>query len=212
MAEATRPDGTRGRRLAAAERRAQIVDVGGRLAMTQGLDAVTLRRVAAELEITYGLVNHYFPTIDDLVAEAFTAATSADLADTFSAIAAFPDARSRMRALLERWVSPERDQAGMLWMDAWSRSSSNLPLLRAVNEQMHEGHRRVLALIEEGVAAKQFRSLDPDASAWTLLTLLDGLIVHTTVSVTEALPDVRVAVVGVMERELGLAPGALVGA
>ncbi|MDT7675852.1 MAG: hypothetical protein QOD82_3754, partial [Pseudonocardiales bacterium] len=38
------------------------------LALANGLEALTLRRVAEALGVFPGLVNHYFPAVDELVA------------------------------------------------------------------------------------------------------------------------------------------------
>ncbi|WP_139058538.1 TetR/AcrR family transcriptional regulator, partial [Streptomyces prasinopilosus] len=66
-------------RKAPAERRNEIVTTAARIGLTEGLECVTLRRVADELGVQSGLVGHYFPAADKLVAEAFTSATMAEL-------------------------------------------------------------------------------------------------------------------------------------
>lgn len=203
------PAPTRPVRLSAAERRRQIVLAGSRVALADGLDAVTLRRVAGELGITFGLVNHYFPAVNDLVGEAFEHAVQVDLDETFAVVSRSRTPTTRMRTLLRRWVSPERDRVGMLWMAAWSRAAGSPGFHRVVQRQMLEGHRRVQELIASGVAAGAFRAPDPGATAWTLLTLLDGLIVHSTVGVQEPPLNVRHAVTELMERELSLPVGSL---
>ncbi|MFE6993528.1 TetR/AcrR family transcriptional regulator, partial [Streptomyces pharetrae] len=59
-----------------AARRAEIVDAAAGVALREGLECVTLRRVAEELDVRPGLISHYFPSADDLVAEAFGSAAT----------------------------------------------------------------------------------------------------------------------------------------
>ncbi|MFJ7206542.1 TetR/AcrR family transcriptional regulator [Streptomyces sp. NPDC098789] len=60
-------------------RRAEIVDAATAVALTEGLECVTLRRIADELAVRPGLISHYFPSVEDLVAEAFGNAAGAEL-------------------------------------------------------------------------------------------------------------------------------------
>ncbi|HUQ60834.1 MAG TPA: TetR family transcriptional regulator C-terminal domain-containing protein [Lentzea sp.] len=53
------------------ERRRQIGDAVCRLIASRGLDAVSLRHVAAEAEVSMGRVQHYFATKDEMLAFAF---------------------------------------------------------------------------------------------------------------------------------------------
>ena len=52
-------------------RRQEIADAVLRLAASQGLDAVTLRHVAAEAGVSMGRVQHYFATKDEMLLFAF---------------------------------------------------------------------------------------------------------------------------------------------
>lgn len=60
-------------------RRAEIVDTAAAVALSEGLECLTLRRIADELDVRPGLISHYFPSVEDLVAEAFGTAAGAEL-------------------------------------------------------------------------------------------------------------------------------------
>ncbi|WP_449341177.1 TetR family transcriptional regulator, partial [Streptomyces canarius] len=62
-----------------AARRAEIVAAAAAVALTEGLECVTLRRIAEELDVRPGLISHYFPSVEDLVAEAFADAATAEI-------------------------------------------------------------------------------------------------------------------------------------
>ncbi|MGW3321221.1 TetR family transcriptional regulator C-terminal domain-containing protein [Streptomyces virginiae] len=60
-------------------RRAEIVEAAAAVALAEGLECLTLRRIADELDVRPGLISHYFPSVEDLVAEAFGTAAGAEL-------------------------------------------------------------------------------------------------------------------------------------
>ena len=62
-----------------AERRGELLGRAVQIARTEGLSAVTLRRVAADLGVTPGLVSHNFAAAEQLTAAAFRAAAQQDL-------------------------------------------------------------------------------------------------------------------------------------
>ncbi|MFJ7423250.1 TetR/AcrR family transcriptional regulator [Streptomyces uncialis] len=87
----SRDTGTRTRK-APAERRHEIIRAAARVGLAEGLECVTLRRIADELGVQPGLVGHYFPAADTLVADAFTSATMAELDGLLPAAPADPAA------------------------------------------------------------------------------------------------------------------------
>jgi AcrR family transcriptional regulator len=91
-----------------AERREEIVAAASRLAVAEGLERLTLRRVAEALGVVPGLVNHYFPVADDLVAAAFGFAAAADATsllwlDAWQATRNRPLLRAEVAAQMRGW-------------------------------------------------------------------------------------------------------------
>jgi AcrR family transcriptional regulator len=83
-------------------RRSEMAEALWRIAAREGLEAVSLNRVADEAGVSKGRVQHYFPSRDALLA--FTAEHLLDRVTrrVQAAVAAAPDARSAVRrALLE---------------------------------------------------------------------------------------------------------------
>ena len=77
----------------------------------EGLSAVTLRRVAADLGVTPGLVSHYFSSAEQLITAAFRSAAVADLAEARSHIDAAPTALAKMDALMDYVLDDSSDDA-----------------------------------------------------------------------------------------------------
>ena len=197
------------RRKPAEERRSEIVSTASDLALAEGLDSLTLRRVADELGVFPGLVNHYYPAVDDLVAAAFGEAAAAELDEIFTLVDEERTPLERMRRLLVSLVSEERDGISLLWLDAL-QAARRRPALRAeLTAQMLAWQTRVTALIDEGIASGVFRARDSDAVAVRILAMIDGLSVQAAIRSAIDYAAVREMVFASTERELGLRSGKL---
>jgi len=191
------------------ERRTEIVQAASVLALTQGLESLTLRRVADALGVVPGLVNHYFRSVEDLVAEAFTVAAYGETSAVFRLVEQEATALGRMQALIALLVTPDRDDISLLWLDAWQASRARPALHAAVSEQMVVWQQRVADLIAAGVADGVFRNDDPPAAATRLMAVVDGLSVHAAMRSPDDYAVVRQLVIDSTERELGLRRGEL---
>lgn len=199
----------RQRRRSAEDRRAEIVAAAGALALSDGLESLTLRRVAEALGVVPGLVNHYFPAVDDLVAEAFGTAAAAELDGVLAAVDAASGPVARMRRLVAELVADDRDAISLLWIDAW-HAARRRPVLRGeVTRQMLAWRDRIAGLVHAGVAEGAFRCADPTAAAVRILAVVDGLSVQAVMRSGADHAAVRELLVRTAERELALDPGAL---
>ncbi len=95
-----------------AERRGELLAKAVEIATAEGLSAVTLRGVAADLGVTPGLVSHYFSSAEQLITAAFRAAAIADLAEARSRVdAAAEAALDKMDALMDYVLDDSSDDA-----------------------------------------------------------------------------------------------------
>jgi AcrR family transcriptional regulator len=191
------------------ERRTEIVQAASVLALTEGLESLTLRRVADALGVVPGLVNHYFRSVEDLVAEAFAVAAYGETSAVFRLVEEEGTALERMRALIRLLVTPDRDDISLLWLDAWQASRQRPALHAAVTQQMLVWQQRVADLVSAGVTDGVFRAVDPPAAATRLMAVVDGLSVHAAMRSPVDYAVVRQLVIDSTERELGLRPGEL---
>lgn len=200
------------------DRRAAIVAATRAVMERQGIAGTTVRDVAAELGTSSGLIHHYVESMDDLLAEAFAQAAREDLDATRAAIAEHADPVRQLDAFFHTYdradsadAKGRTDASGMqLWLDAWAEAARR-PALRAISRMLNEEWQKALAgIIRAGVDSGQMTSRDPDASAWRILSLLDGLVLQTVahgdaVSLAHADAWAREGA----ERELALRPGDL---
>ncbi|MFF8693393.1 TetR/AcrR family transcriptional regulator [Streptomyces sp. NPDC015144] len=207
-------------RKSAAERRREIVAAAALVGLEEGLECVTRQRIADGLGVQSGLIHHYFPVVEELVAEAFARATTAELdgllpeaaagaeaADGVDGVEGGPlDAFRRFFTLIS---GAEFDNVSKLWLNARHLSRYRPALHGQVVSQELRWCHRIEQIIARGVREGEFRCEDPWASAVRILAVVDGASAYINTSAdrrTEPLADLarRLA-----EAELGLAAGGL---
>ncbi|RNE67448.1 TetR/AcrR family transcriptional regulator [Cryobacterium tepidiphilum] len=198
---------TRAERKAPEERAAEIQAAARRIALQQGLAAVTLRAVAGAVGVTPALVAHYAPNMDALVAETFGAIVRGEL-DEVREIVVQPTASRRLARLLSTLLDGSRADVTAVWVESWTLGRRNEALGASVRAEMDAWQQAVQEIIASGVEAGEFHTDDPTAVAWQLLGMIDGLNAHALVrwgAAAERGPLIAHAVEGM----LGLPRGAL---
>jgi AcrR family transcriptional regulator len=165
------------------ERRAEIVAAAGRLIARHGLEAATVRKIAAEAGYSSGVIDHYFADKDDLLVQALQwshgriGARVVRLTRTARGLAA-------VRAVLadNLPVDGTRRDETRLEVQFWARSLADQALLdvqRRESDRFRRTLRRHLAeAIEDGEAPGD---LDVDQSLERLLALMDGISVRAVI-------------------------------
>ncbi|MFJ2770650.1 TetR/AcrR family transcriptional regulator [Streptomyces sp. NPDC087300] len=192
-----------------AARRAEIVVAAASVALADGLECVTLRRIAEELDVRPGLISHYFPSVEDLVAEAFGSAASGELDTLLPADRAEGTSTSHLARFFAQATGESYDDISRLWINARHLSRYRSVLRERVAEQEAAWRERLAGAIRDGVERDEFRTSDPDVTAIQILVVLDGLGVHASTDVGNRPPAVARMAVATAERGLGLAEGTL---
>ncbi|MFF7245881.1 TetR/AcrR family transcriptional regulator [Embleya sp. NPDC008237] len=191
------------------ERRAEIVHTAARIALEEGLERITLRRVADELGVRPGLIGHYFPAADDLVSEAFTHAATKERGSLL------PDAEAglapidRLARFLTRLTDGEYVDLGRLWLNARHVSRFKPGLRAAVRGQEELTRDALTALVDEGVRAGEFTTDDPLAVALHILVNVDGLGAYSNDDTPFDHPALHDMAIATAERLLRLPGGTL---
>lgn len=162
-----------------AERRGELLGRAVQIARTEGLSAVTLRRVAADLGVTPGLVSHYFAAAEQLTAAAFRAAAQQDLDAANARVEAQPTASAKILALIDYMLADDGDDGddgSALWLETWTLARRNPVLAAEADDLTAQWVARIADIVAAGVEAGEF-TVDGrvDAVARRVLTLIDGL-------------------------------------
>ncbi|MFF0486164.1 TetR/AcrR family transcriptional regulator [Streptomyces sp. NPDC004435] len=190
-------------------RRAEIVATAARIALTEGLECVTLRRVAEELAVRPGLISHYFPSAEDLVAEAFSVAALGELDSLLPAERADGTPAQYLARYFALSSGEAYDDISRLWINA-RHLSRYRPVLRDVVTRMElASDDRLEELIRDGVARGDFRTDDPRSAAIQVLVVLDGLGAHANSDRTDRPAAVTRLALSTAERALDLPHGTL---
>lgn len=191
-------------RKTAAERRAEILAATQRLVAQRGFASVTLRDVAAEVGVVHGLLRHYFPTREALVAAAFDAAVSAET-DLGYAVADDPDPLAALAGWLE--LLP-RDHY-LVWIDAWSEAPRNTDLAQSLERHTASCIGSLARIIRRAVAAGTATTTDADADARLLTAVCDGLAVQVFAVRDLPASNGQAVLDATAEARLSLVPGSL---
>jgi DNA-binding transcriptional regulator YbjK len=191
-------------------RRAEIAAAARATALAEGLQAVTQRAVAVQASVAPALVAHYVGSMDELVAETFSAIVADELSEVATLLQAEAGPCAKVAVLLETALNGSRQDVTLVWVQAWALGRRNEPLAEAVRQQMNDWQSLIRDVVDEGVRSSAFRCADPAAVAWHLLAMIDGLNAHALVRWGAAAAQ-ESAAKRAAEALLGVDPGALAG-
>lgn len=178
-----------------AERRARVAAAARTVIARDGLDATSVRRVAAEAGSSTTVVTHYFDDKQALLRAA--------VEDAYAAVAtrmtrhldrpSGGPALDLLRAVLIETlpVDAEREAEARVWMAFWSAAATQ-PALRQVQSEGYRLWRQLVAqvLAEAAENGEVAPDLDPSIAGEELMCLVDGLLMQATLE-PERLPPAR---------------------
>jgi AcrR family transcriptional regulator len=196
-------------RMSPDDRRAAIVAATRAVMGSRGIGGTTVRDVAAELGASSGLIHHYYASMDDLLAETFEEVATEDLEEMRAALAAAEGAVDQLVVFFDVYARDD-DSGIQVWLDAWAEAARRPALQRISRRLNEEWQALVYGILRRGVADGKLVCADPDAVAWRILSLLDGLALQVVahgdvISIHEADAWARAGA----EREVGLPEGSL---
>ncbi|EPF5499924.1 TetR family transcriptional regulator [Yersinia enterocolitica] len=157
------------------ERHDTILRAAMRVAITEGMNATTVRRVASEAGVAVGQVHHHFTSVSRLRADAFLLLVKQSLA-AFAINSQNLPAHERVLLVL----GYPQDEAGKretrLWNEVSVMAERDDLIKAACATSMSDWHQATVEVIDAGIANNEFRS-DISASdiAWRLIGLVCGL-------------------------------------
>lgn len=172
------------RRLNPDTRRRSIAEAVLAIAARDGLDAATVRDVAAEAGVSAGMVQHHFRSRDEMLqfaCEYMLERTRAQTGDLIMAIPEPRSARAILQAALEEMMPlDETRRTGIrIWMAFLARAVVR-PDLEAFMRDMHISTHHFFAdtLKQARIQGDVGPHVDVEREAIALFSLADGLVSH----------------------------------
>ena len=170
-------------------RREELADALWRLVMREGIEAASIRRVAAEAGWSSGSLRHYFETQSDLLAFAMELVTRR-VRDRVAALAPQSDVRAQAEQVLRELLplDDERRAEMQVWLAFTMRAIVD-PALRPLRDDAHAQLRDLCRS-----AAKALGAPDATRAGDELHALVDGLALHAVVAPEHTTPERQTAV------------------
>ncbi len=190
-------------------RREEILAAAEAEVAKRGFAHTRVADVASALGVSTALVFYHFGTKEKLFAAALEYAVNRDLARLDLTVSKATGPVDGVRRVLAMY-SPAGDAYGWtVWVDAWAESLRE-PEMRSMYLRLDSRWKDVLSeQIRAGVTAGVFQCADPDASAWRLSALLDGLAVQVMMHGKLTRKKLREWVLSAAAHELGVTPESL---
>jgi AcrR family transcriptional regulator len=164
-------------------RRRELVEASWAVIAAEGLDGLTMRKIASAAKCTTGRLTHYFANREELVLATLRAvydAASARMADTLS-LSASP--RAQLQAMLEECLPLDamRLREWKIWIAFWSAATTD-KRLALENDARHDRWHRALTPLIGKIAPK----LDAAHEADCLIGLVNGLGLQAAINPSRA--------------------------
>ncbi len=190
-------------------RRAAILDAAVAEVAERGFARTTSRHVAARAGVTHGLLHHYFPDHDTLLAAAFEKVALEEIDEANEALASDRDPLAQLREITEPYGPGGGEEAYRFWLEAWAEAYHS-PTLQETSRRLSVAwHELVVGVIERGNAVGVFRCEHPHETAWMVVALSDAYALQCQIGSGLAPHEMNHVLWRLTERELGIDPGAL---
>ena len=156
--------------------RLSLARAGLAVIAAEGLEAATLRKIAARAGCTTGTVTHYFPDRSALLRAALDAACQTTARRMYQAARDAPTHLEKLEALLREAVPLDDERRGeaRVWLAFWGAASEDPVLIAAHERRMADWRGLIRAVLQPLLNAKA----DVDHEVLRLCALVDGLCVR----------------------------------
>ena len=174
-------------------RRLSLIEACARVLAREGIAGASVRTIAVEAGVSAGLVGHYFPGVDALIAATYAhTGARVDAALEAAVAAAGPDPRARLEAFVTAsFAAPIADPELLAtWIAFWSLVRAR-PEIAALHDEQYGGFRSELErlLADCGLPVARLR-----VTAIAVTALVDGLWLELCLSPHELAAEEAAAI------------------
>lgn len=150
-------------------RRQELIEASWAVIAAEGLEGVTMRKIATAAGCTTGRLTHYFEDREALILAALKASNQITSERVRAVLASDQTAEAKLLGMAEQTLplDDERRNEVKVWLAFWSAAATNDTLAQENDARMAEWHAALVPLIRE---------LSPTANAAHEADLLIGLI------------------------------------
>ena len=158
-------------------RRPAILTAAAEVISERGVQQTRISDVAERAGTSAPGVLYWFPTKDELLAEALQFADDRFYAGLTEQLAQLGSAKQRLARMVELWPA-DGDGETVLWMELWVRALRD-PAVNATRAQFDARWRAAIAdVVREGQASGEFGAADADDVALLLGAVMDGFAIQ----------------------------------
>jgi AcrR family transcriptional regulator len=158
-------------------RRPAILNAAAEVISERGVHNTRISDVAERAGTSAPGVLYWFPTKDELLAQALLFADERFYEGLTEELDALGSATARLARLIELWPA-EGDRETVLWMELWVRALRDTELAKT-RERLDRRWRAAIAeIVREGQASGEFGPADADDVALLLGALMDGFAIQ----------------------------------
>ncbi len=175
-----------GKRMPEDDRRQQLLEAAFAVACREGIGGMTVRAVAAEAEVSHGLVLHYFGRKDRLVDELldWLVETTAVLRVSED-VARFPRAMDRLHALLQQEMTrlSHQPEHTRLFLEFWALGAQHEGIRARISAELERYRRAFRKIMEKLVRAEPatFGGVTADGLAAVAVSWIHGCAVQAMI-------------------------------
>ncbi|MHB9755688.1 TetR family transcriptional regulator C-terminal domain-containing protein [Streptomyces sp. BYX5S] len=163
----------------------QIVRETVRLIAEHGFHAVRVSDIARACATSTAAIHYHFPGRAELLEAAVRWCMDEDTARRAAHLAEADDAAAELRQLIELQTprTAQQRRQWKVWLDLWAEAARSTAVGRLHAEYYRQWRSTVADVLRRGVDQGVFRStVDPDAAAFALTALIDGLATQVLAS------------------------------
>jgi AcrR family transcriptional regulator len=168
------------RELAKEERRSQILEAALSVFSEKGYHTANVSDVAARAGVSQGTIYWYFESKEELFEASVLHKFERFGDDALAEVVGKPTATEKLVALsigMEEFVA-DLEGLFMLFLSYWASKPDREEAGRWWLELLVQYKNLLAAIIQEGVAAGEFREVDAEALVWALMAAYDGLAAY----------------------------------